>query len=87
MARKTLSQAEARAWRSRALAAEKAIDQQRRVFSAEWPGGIEIGRTTPDPVLYASVKTARKLSHGVVVTLRDNDTLAFLALPLPAARP
>ena len=81
-----ISQREARKLRKRVVALEHELEVQRRVWSQEYIGGVEIGsivwESRDDPRVTA-VRTARKLNHAVVVVGNDGGTLRLIALPHP----
>ena len=77
---KQISQAMAREWRKRALAAEGVLNQQRSGWRAEWPSATVLGRVRGVPTSAAIVSTARKLGHAVVA-VNDGDDLVMFGLP------
>lgn len=81
-----ISQREARRLRKRVKELEQAIENQRSVWSQDWPGGTDIGRIGDqigiDPRLLGAIETARKLSHAAVCTT-TGAVVRFHALPLP----
>lgn len=85
MAHKRISQREAVACRKRVVELEREIQAQRRTWGTEWPGGVSIGSVKWDANanVPTAIRTARRLAHGVVVTVDDGGTVNFLALPLP----
>ena len=66
------------------MAAEKQLNDQRRSWAEEWPGGIQIGALDLPADLFAAIRTARKLRHAVVVADVGMNTTraAFFGLPL-----
>jgi len=80
-----ISQREARRLRKRVEEFESQQDGQRRAWSADWPGGVEIARHTFDsssaPVPTA-VRVARRLGHAVVAVGDEGGWIRFMALPV-----
>ncbi len=62
---------------------EEAVRAERRAYSQEYFGGVELMRcrfSGSEPLV---VRTARNLGHAVVVVGDDSDVLRFIALPHP----
>lgn len=79
-----ISQREARRNRKEVARLRDVIYRQRKAWSAEYLGGIEIHRHKFDNSWASEVvRTARKLGHAVVVIGDDSETLRFVALPHP----
>jgi hypothetical protein len=79
-----ISQREARRLRKRVTELESVLVNQRRLYSQEWFGGVEIGRFTFNSNYISEVvRTARKLGHAVVAVGDDSETVRFVALPHP----
>lgn len=78
-----ISQREARRLRKRVNALESAIENQRRRWSQEYVGGVEIGRAEWEKTgsIPVAVRTAHKLNHAVVVVGSDTGLIRFVALP------
>lgn len=84
MAKKVISQREARRLRKRVDTLESVLTNQRRSYGQEWVGGVDIGRFTFSTSFHADViRTARRLGHAVVAVGDDTDTVRFIALPHP----
>ena len=82
-----ISQREARRLSKRVNELETILERQRKTWSQDWFGGVEIARITYDDKWHAiptSVRTARKLNHAVVVVGDDGGLLRFVALPQPS---
>jgi N-acyl-L-homoserine lactone synthetase len=77
-----ISQREARRMRRELEALKETIREQRRVWSSDWPGGVNIDQFDADEATAATISTARKLGHAVVCTVSSHK-LYFYALPLP----
>jgi hypothetical protein len=82
MTAKKISQRDARRFRHRAEQLQKVLDDQRKAWISDFPGGIHVTTLyTTDDVLKMAIKTTRKLGHAVVVC--DNGgQLEFYALPI-----
>jgi hypothetical protein len=81
---KLISQREARRLRKRVTILEDIIERQRRDYSQDWFGGVDIGRYEFTTVAIPEiVRTARRLGHAVVAVGDDTDTIRFIALPHP----
>ncbi len=78
-----ISQREARRLRKRLTEIENELECQRRAWSQEYIGGVQIGRASMPDDVAASIRTARKLGHAVVVVGDDSTTIRFQALPHP----
>ncbi len=81
-----ISQREARGLRKRVTQLEGLLQTQRRVFSQEWPGGVQIASSSPSGEVLSSIRTARKLGHGVVATVDSDTFVRFVALPHPDSK-
>lgn len=77
-----ISQREARRLQKRVDELEDAEDKRRMAWRSDYPGGVFLEGIVAQPWTYASLKTARKLGHAVVVTTNGENTLQFYALPL-----
>lgn len=62
---------------------ERVISRQRASYAQEWFGGVEIKRTELSQAEAAVIRTARRLSHAVVVVGDNSNTVRFIALPHP----
>ncbi len=83
MARRRISQREAREAIKRVAELENIIQRQRSTWWQEYFGGTEVARGSwqaEDPVPVA-VRTARKLNHAVVAVGDDGGSIRFVALP------
>ena len=87
MARRHISQREARAALKRVAELEEVLSAQCRSWTSEWPGGVELGYLDygTDHWLYSAVRTARRLGHAVVATHADDGRIRLLAKTLVAA--
>jgi hypothetical protein len=74
--KKPISQNEARRLRKRVVELESILEAQRSRWSSEWPGSVVLHRMDPGIETKAIVRTARALSHAVVVSIKD-DQLTF----------
>lgn len=78
-----ISQREARRLRARVVELEGVIDQQRRRWRGDFPGGTYIGTCNRDrDWISGRIEAARMLGHAVVVTTSDDGSIRFFALPL-----
>lgn len=84
MMTKHISQREARRLRRRVVELEEQEFRRRNAWAGEWFGGVEIARIQllRDSAVPTAIKTARKLTHAVIVIAEANDELRFVALPL-----
>lgn len=85
MARRRISQREARAAIARAARLEQQLTRQHNAWSGEWPGGVHIGTVDfpAQDLRCEAALTARKLGHAVVVVPEpDRRRLMLFALPL-----
>lgn len=74
MGRLKISQREARRLRGRVQELETVLEQQRRVWARDWPGGIHVWtEKDQNAETMATFRTARKLGHAVVA-VADHDT-------------
>lgn len=82
---KTISQRDARKLRRRVEELERVLNEQRRGWGSEWPGGTSIAlwQWTKTDSVPTAIRTARRLKHAVVATVDDAGCVNFLALPLP----
>ncbi len=80
-----ISQREARRNLKRLGEFEREIERQRRTWSQDYFGAVEIARLDFDPMapITVAVRTARKLSHAVVCVGDDGGVVRFMALPHP----
>jgi hypothetical protein len=81
-----ISQREALRLRRRVEALESMLLSQRRAYSQEWPGGVDICRfdfSNSTAAIPEIVRTARKLGHAVVAVGDETDTVRFIALRHP----
>lgn len=76
-----ISQREARRLKKEVARLRQAFEAQRRVWGQEYLGGVEIARVTTNVEVATAIRTARKLSHAVVVIGEDGDLLRYMALP------
>lgn len=86
MKRAQISRREARRLKARVAELEEILEDQRRSWSANWPGGVHIASLswTVEQMTVARIATARKLGHAVVATdADDGKRIEFRALPLP----
>jgi hypothetical protein len=83
MARKTITQTEARRLQQRVRQLEDMLGKQRNAYVRDWPDGIHLGSIAMNerPRLLGGIETARKLKHAIVVTT-DNLSLNVYAVPL-----
>ncbi len=81
-----ISQREARRLKKRVDELETVLNEQRRSWVSDWPGGVHIASVSwaaPDATC-ARIKVARQLGHAVVATdADDGKRIEFRALPLP----
>lgn len=79
-----ISQREARRLRKRVDELERERNEQRRQWSAEYPGGVNVTAVSvgSDSRVVTAIRVSRALGHAVVATVREGDVL-FHALPLP----
>lgn len=82
MAAKHISQRDARNLRKRVATLEAEREAQRRAWSTEWPGGTHITSVAAPAAEASAIRTARRLRHAVVATVRDNGEVLFYALPV-----
>ncbi len=80
-----ISQREAKRLRKRVQALESIIATQRRIWSQEYFGGVNIANVAfnADHQVVVATRTARKLGHAVVVIGDESGNLRFMALPHP----
>lgn len=79
-----ISQREAMRFRKRVSELESLIAKQRKKWSAEYVGGINLGSITMERSFLAGrIEAARLLGHAVVITEENNGVLRVLALPNP----
>jgi hypothetical protein len=79
-----ISRREARRLKKRVEELEKILDEQKRSWAREWPGGVHLGTIDCTHKDYdTKVLVARKLGHAVVLTHHNTDKLEMYALPLP----
>lgn len=79
---KKISQREARRMKRRIAELERTLDDQRKAWMSDWPGGIYIDSCRlPSDTAPQSVRIARMLGHAVVA-IDAGDELRFHALPL-----
>lgn len=89
MKKPNITQREARRLRATAQRLETVLQEQRRSWVKEWPDNGVLVATLDlanQPGSLASIRTARKLRHAVVVTV-DGNNVHFHALPLPEVTP
>lgn len=77
MARRHISQREARAAVKRVDELETLRAKERTSWVSDYPRGVYLAHWEPDAWLFHSVKTARRLGFPVVVTHDDNGKLHF----------
>jgi hypothetical protein len=77
-----IPQREARRLRERVRELEAERDKQRAAWTLDYPGGTHIATSKPADTVVASVRTARKLGHAVVVIERQDGDVNYYALPL-----
>jgi hypothetical protein len=77
-----ISQREARRLKKRVEELEEMDNKRRQAWKSEYPGGVFLEGIAVQPWTYATVKTARKLGHAVVITTNGENTIQFYALPL-----
>jgi hypothetical protein len=84
MSRRKISQVEAWNLLHKCQRLEADENRRRHAWAKDWPNGTHIGSINGDPDggIVAAIKTARKLRHAVIVTVQDNGTIAFIAMPL-----
>ena len=80
MSHRKISQEEARRLQKRVEELELLRRKERASWVSEYPRGIHLGNWEPDPWFFATIKTARRLSHPVVVTHNDKGQLQFYAV-------
>lgn len=80
---RVISQREARRLKKRVEELEYLLRNERRIWGAEYPGGVNIATAAygKDSTVNTAIQTARKLQHAVVV-LADDTSVRFYALPL-----
>ncbi len=66
-----ISQREARRLRKANTELLREREEMLHAFASEWPQGIHIGAVDLDAAVRAAIHTARKLGHGVAVTLNS----------------
>lgn len=84
-----ISQREARRLRKRVDELEQAFESQRRRWSQEFFGGVEIGciMLNDMPKTLSAIRTARTLRHAVVAVVNNDESdVRFMALPSPEPR-
>lgn len=79
---KRISQREARRLRKRVQVLEQADELRRRVWSSEYPGGVQIEcrKWESDHPVPTAIRTARKLAHAVICLEDGNGEVRFVAL-------
>lgn len=77
-----ISQREAHRLKRRIAELEGIQRKQRNLWWSDWPSGIVLSRLKVSDSTYAEIKTARKLKHAVVVTVENDNTIAFFAAAL-----
>lgn len=79
-----ISQREARRLRKQVAELQAMEEKRRRSWNSDYPGGINLVNISvaDKPWLIATIKTARKLGHAVVVTSNGDSELQFYGLPL-----
>lgn len=82
MKRRQFSQREARHLQQQVVRLENQSANQRNAWIQEWPGGIHLGSIAIDPTQFATVKTARRLGHAVVLTISSSETVELYAIRL-----
>lgn len=82
-----ISQREARIALRKLARLENQMDNQRKSYIQEWPGGVHIGSSNPSIEIITAVKTSRKLGHAVVTIQVNEGRLDHYALPLPKDAP
>lgn len=80
-----ISQREARRLVKRVAVLERALSRQRREWSQEYFGAVQIGAVSFDgpSTIPAVIRTARKLGHAVVVVGDETLSVRIMALPHP----
>ena len=83
-----ISPREARRLRKHIAELEHVLEEQRRVYGSDWPGGTNIATASfaNIPEQKSAIKTARWLGHAVVA-VPSGDSILFYALPLPKVTP
>lgn len=84
--RRTIGQREAHRLKKRVALLENILIVQRRTYSQEWPGGIEIATedwSGKNDIVPLALRTARNLGHAVVALGDHTGTVRFVALPHP----
>lgn len=78
-----ISQREARRLKKRVEELEYLLENERRIWGAEYPGGVHIATAAygKDSTVNMAVMTARKLKHAVVA-IADDTSIRLHALPL-----
>lgn len=74
MGRLKISQREARRLRGRVQELETVLEQQRRAWRKDWPGGTNFATSTGGDVLMAKLRTARLLGHAIVAIPNDDNS-------------
>lgn len=79
-----ISQREARRMKKRLAELEQMEERRRNAWRTDYPGGVNLVNISlaDRPWVIATVKTARKLGHAVVVTSNGDAELQFYGLPL-----
>lgn len=80
-----ISQREARRLRQRVGELEREREGQRSAWCGEYPGGTHIASVVAGGSQADVIRTARKLRHAVVCTVRDSGEILFHALPVGKA--
>lgn len=75
-----ISQREANKLRKRVAVLEKILDDQKRSWSSEWPGGVNIDTLNVTDTEWYIVATARKLGHAVILTCAEPQKLLVYAV-------
>lgn len=79
---KPISQREARRLRTEVKRLQELLLRQRNQWAYEFPEGTWLLSVTLTEAQAATLKTARKLSHAVVVTMPNQNTADFFGMPL-----
>lgn len=81
-----ITQREAKRLKKRVAQLERAEKDRRSAYVSEWPGGVNIASVAVGDAPAMAIRTARRLAHAVVCTVRENGEVLFYALPLPESK-
>ena len=86
MARRHISQREARRLRQRVEALEQERASMRSRWGAEWPGGTHLWTANIDSHIAESIRTAQVLGFPCVVRVDADKRLRVYAVTLPGVK-